>query len=315
METFVVTQDQQGERLDKFLNAQRPELSRSFLQTLIVDGNIQVNRSTRKANYTVKPGDTVTLEIPAPAPSTAQAEDIPLDILFEDDSLMVINKPAGMVVHPAVGHATGTLVNAVLGHDPEIVTSNKERAGIVHRLDRDTSGVMLVAKTDLAMHELQRQFADREVHKTYLALVNGVVKTPQGKIDAPLGRDPHDRKRTAIISGPNAREAITVFYVLAHSEKYSLLQIEPETGRTHQIRVHLAFIKHPVIGDELYNKKKNDLGLTRQFLHAWRISFMHPVSGEPMTFTAPLPPDLLVTLERANISADEIKRKEPAIQT
>lgn len=314
METFLVTRDEQGVRLDKFLIAQRPELSRSFLQTLIAAGNIRVNQATRKANYTVKPGDTVTLEIPAPAPSTAQAEDIPLDILFEDDALLVINKPAGMVVHPAVGHASGTLVNAVLAHDPDIVTGNKERAGIVHRLDRDTSGVMLVAKTDFALRELQRQFADREVHKTYLALVHGVVKTPQGRIDAPLGRDPHDRKRMAIISGQNAREAITVFYVLAHSERYTLLQIEPETGRTHQIRVHLAFLKHPVVGDELYNKKKNDLGLTRQFLHARRITFTHPVSHEPMTCTAPLPPDLLLALERAHISPDELVRKEPPVR-
>lgn len=314
METFIVTHDEQGGRLDKFLIAQRPELSRSFLQTLIADGNIRVNQSPRKSNYIVKTGDTITLEIPAPAPSTAQAEDIPLDILFEDDALMVINKPAGMVVHPAVGHTSGTLVNAVLGHDPEIVTSNKERAGILHRLDRDTSGVMLVAKTDLAMHELQRQFADREVHKTYLALVNGIVKTPQGKIDAPLGRDPHDRKRIAIVTGPNARQAITVFYVLAHSEKYTLLQLEPETGRTHQIRVHLAFLKHPVVGDELYNKKKNDLGLARQFLHAWRISFTHPVSHEPMTFTAPLPPDLVQALERAHISLDELVRQQPPVR-
>lgn len=314
METFIVTQEQQGQRLDKFLNAQRPELSRSFLQTLIIDGNIRVNQSVRKANYAIKAGDTVSLEIPAPAPSSTLAEDIPLDILYEDDALIVVNKPAGMVVHPAAGHATGTLVNAVLGHDPEIVTGNQERAGIVHRLDRDTSGVMLVAKTDAAMHDLQRQFADRQVHKTYLALVNGIVKTPQGKIDAPLGRDPHDRKRTAISSAPTAREAVTVFYVLAHSDKYTLVQIEPETGRTHQIRVHMAFIKHPVVGDELYNKKKNDLGLTRQFLHAWRITFTHPVTRASMTFTAPLPPDLTETLARAGIPSESIERGdlEPA---
>ncbi|MCC7165063.1 MAG: RluA family pseudouridine synthase [Anaerolineae bacterium] len=310
METFVVTPDRQGERLDKFMIAQRPDLSRAFVQSLIVEGSIKVNRAARKANYAVKPGDTITLEIPAPAPSAIQIQEIPLDILYEDDALLALNKPADMVVHPAVGHPTGTLVNAVLGHDPNIVTSNQERAGIVHRLDRDTSGVILVAKTDLAMRELQRQFAAREIHKTYLALVTGIVKTPQGKIDAPLGRDPHDRKKMAIVSGPNAREAVTIFSVLAHSDRYTLVQVEPETGRTHQIRVHLAFLKHPVVGDELYNRKKDDLGIGRQFLHAWRITFRHPITGEPMTCTAPLAPDLIEALERAQISPDAFERRD-----
>lgn len=306
MDIFPVTEAQRGTRLDKFLITQRPELSRSFLQSLIENGNIRVNDAARKANYTVKTGDSVTLEIPPPSPATARAEEIPLDVLYEDDGLLVINKPAGMVVHPAVGHTSGTLVNAVLGYAPEIVTGNEERPGIVHRLDRDTSGVMLIAKNDVALHELQRQFAAREIHKIYIALVNGMVSTPQGKIDAPIARDTHDRKKMTVYSTGHAREAVTVFYVLAHTDKYTLLRLEPETGRTHQIRVHLAFLKHPVVADEVYGKKKNDLGLERQFLHARRITFRHPITHQEMTFTAPLPPELTQALERTGIPLSAI---------
>lgn len=301
-ESYSVTLEQHGTRLDKFLTARRPDLSRAFLQTLISDGDIRVNAVPRKPNYPVKAGDTITLQVPLPAPSQAQPEDIPLDILYEDDTLLVINKPAGMVVHPAAGHVSGTVVNAVLGHDPDIVTGNRERPGIVHRLDRETSGVMLIAKNDLGLHELQRQFAAREIDKTYLALVNGIVKTPQGKINAPLARDPRDRKRMAIVSASHARHAVTVFHVIAHSDKYTLLRVEPETGRTHQIRVHLAFLKHPVVGDALYGKKKNDLDLAHQFLHAWRIMLRHPATQQQMTFSAPLPADLQQALVQIGIS-------------
>jgi 23S rRNA pseudouridine1911/1915/1917 synthase len=296
--------DDEGMRLDKFVTARRPELSRSFVQTLIADGHVRVGDLTRKANYAVKSGDAITLEIPPPAPTAAQPETIPLDVLYEDDALLVVNKPAGMVVHPAAGHSGGTLVNAVLGHAPDIVTGNEERPGIVHRLDRDTSGVMLIAKTDAALHELQQQFAAHLVHKTYLALVQGDVQTPQGKIDAPLARDPHDRKKMAVVTREHARQAVTVFHVLAHSEKYSLLRLEPETGRTHQIRVHLAFLKHPVVADEMYGKRKNELGLARQFLHAWRIRFLHPVSRNEMTFVSALNSDLRAALASEGFDAD-----------
>lgn len=302
-ESYSVTLEQQGTRLDKLLTALRPDLSRSFLQMLIAGGDICVNTVSRKPNYSVKAGDTITLRVPPPAPSQAQPEEIALDVLYEDDTLLVVNKPAGMVVHPAAGHGTGTLVNAVLGHNPAIVTGNRERPGIVHRLDRETSGVMLIAKNDLGLHDLQRQFAAREIHKTYLALVNGIVKTPQGKIDAPLARDPRDRKRMAIVNAPHARASVTVFQVLAHADKYTLLRVEPETGRTHQIRVHLAFLKHPVVGDLLYGKKKNDLNLTRQFLHAWRMTFRHPTTHREMTFTAPMPADLERALVQIGIGA------------
>src|SRR5581483_11347517 len=303
-DTFTVAAQEHGVRLDKFILRQRLDLSRSYIQSFIQDGFVQVEGKPRKPNYTVKSGETITLEIPPPAPTAAQPETIPLAILYKDDALLVVNKPAGMVVHPAAGHGSGTLVNAVLGYDPEIVTGNEERPGIVHRLDRDTSGVMLIAKTDAALRALQRQFAAREVHKTYLALVHGVVKTPQGKIDAPIARDPRDRKKMAVVTKPHARNAVTLFYVLARTNKYTLLRVEPETGRTHQIRVHLAFIKHPVVADEVYGKKRNELGLTRQFLHAWRIEFAHPVSGEKMTWGAPLPQDLKNGLTQSGIEFD-----------
>lgn len=311
-ECYNVTPEQQGTRLDKILIALRPDLSRSFVQTLIAEGDIRVNAQTRKPNYTVKAGDTITLQVPPPAPSQAQAEDIPIDILYEDETLLVLNKPAGMVVHPAGGHTTGTLVNAVLGYDAAIVTGNAGRPGIVHRLDRETSGVMLIAKNDRALLELQRQFAAREIHKTYLALVSGIVKTPHGKIDAPIGRDPHDRKRMAIVTAPHAREAVTAFYVLAATDKYTLLRVEPETGRTHQIRVHLAFLKHPVVADAVYGKKKNDLNLTHQFLHAWRITFSHPITRRQLTFTAPLPKDLEHALTQIGIDVPSIQGQGPA---
>jgi|SRR5581483_6062033 23S rRNA pseudouridine1911/1915/1917 synthase len=303
---LVVNADAAGTRLDKFICAQRPGLSRSFAQTLIADGHVQVGGAPRKANYAVKAGDAVTLEIPPPLATAATPEAIALDVLYEDDALLVINKPAGMVVHPAAGHAGGTLVNAVLGHAPDMVISNQERPGIVHRLDRDTSGIVLVAKTDAALHELQKQFAARTIHKTYLALVVGDVRTPRGRIEAPIARDPRDRKRMAVATGEHTRDAVTDFHVLARSEKYSLLKIQPQTGRTHQIRVHLAFLKHPVVGDATYGKKKNELGLTRQFLHAWRIEFAHPVNRNPMQFQAPLPPDLMTALARAGFDADQI---------
>lgn len=298
-----VSADEAGARLDKFISAQREDLSRAFVQTLIANGHVRVDGRARKANYVVKAGEVVDVEIPAPAATQLKPEAIALDVLYEDDALLVVNKPAGMVVHPAAGHANGTLANAVLGHAPDIVTGNAERPGIAHRLDRDTSGVMVVAKTDAALHSLQEQFAARAVHKIYLALVNGDVRTPEGKIDAPLGRDPRDRKKMAIVTAGQARHAVTVFRVLERTAKYSLLRVEPETGRTHQIRVHLAFLKHPVVADAVYGKRKNDLGLERQFLHAWRIAFTHPVTGAPCAFRAPLPMDLQNALTQAGFDA------------
>ncbi len=299
-EILHVDVDDGGQRLDKFVPAKLPTLSRSFAQQLIEAGQVCVEGRARKANYRVSPGDTVTVEIPPPHPTAARGENIPLTIVFEDETLLVVNKPAGMVVHPAAGHASGTLVNAVLGHAPDLVVGNAERPGIVHRLDRDTSGLIVIAKQDEAFRDLQRQFSSRLVQKTYLALVQGRVNVPQGKIEAPLARDPHDRKRFAVVASSHAREAITVFRIAERLEDYSLLEVEPQTGRTHQIRVHLAFIHHPVVGDTVYGRLRGDeLGLDRQFLHAWRLGFVHPEKGEAMQFAAPLPEDLSEALRRA----------------
>jgi len=267
---------------------------------------VRVGTRTRKSNYRVSVGETISVQVPPPQPTTAHGEAIPLAIVYEDDALLVVNKPAGMVVHPAAGHATGTLVNAVLGHAPDLVVGNAGRPGIVHRLDRDTSGLIIIAKQDDALRKLQHQFATRTVHKTYLALVDGNVSVVQGQIEASLGRDPKDRKKFAVVTLPGAREAVTVFRVVESLSDYTLLQVEPQTGRTHQIRVHLAFIHHPVVGDEVYGRtRRNALGLERQFLHAWRIAFEHPVTGARLELTAPLPADLAVALLRAGGNADQ----------
>lgn len=300
---FTVSAGDHGRRLDKVVHALKPTLSRSFVQDLIESGQVRVDGQARKSNYTLRVGQVITVEVPAPAKAAAVAEEIQLSILYQDEALLVIDKPAGMVVHPAAGHAHGTLVNALLAYDPGIVTGNTERPGIVHRLDRDTSGVMLVARTDAALHDIQRQFASRAVHKTYLALVEGEIAVPQGRIEAPLARDPRDRKKIAVVTSPSARASATVFYVVGRAPHYTYLRLEPETGRTHQIRVHLAFLKHPVVGDAVYGHKKNDLGLERQFLHASRIEFVHPVSGAQLSFSAPLPADLIAALGRAHIDA------------
>jgi 23S rRNA pseudouridine1911/1915/1917 synthase len=288
------------ERLDKFVSNHLPDLSRSLAQQLIDDEMIRVDGQARKANYRLGPGQEVSVNLPAPRPTAAKSEQIPLDILFEDESLLVVDKPAGMVVHPASGHVTGTLVNAVLGHAPGLVTGNAERPGIVHRLDRDTSGLIVIAKTDASLKNLQRQFSSRAVHKIYLALVHGRVQVPEGRIEAPLARDPQDRKRFSVNDSPRAREAVSVFRVGERLGDFTLLTVKPLTGRTHQIRVHLAFIRHPIVGDRIYGHKRDAaLGLKRQFLHAWRLGFVHPLTGDALQFTSPLPNDLSEALGRA----------------
>jgi 23S rRNA pseudouridine1911/1915/1917 synthase len=299
-ETLNVGAGESGERLDRFVASKLPTLSRSFIQQLIEDGMIRVEGRAPKANYRVRAGETIRVRVPPPQPTEAHAENIPLTIVYEDDALLVIDKPAGMVVHPAAGHTSSTLVNAVLGHAPDLVVGNVERPGLVHRLDRDTSGLIVIAKNDEAVRQLQRQFAARTVHKTYLALVDGRVEVAQGKIEAPLGRDPRDRKKFAVVTTPGAREAVTIFRVAEQLSDYTLLRVEPQTGRTHQIRVHLAFIHHPVVADAVYGRsRQNALGLSRQFLHAWRLALVHPVTGAPLEFTAPLPDDLGEALARA----------------
>lgn len=296
-----------GQRLDRYISEHMPQISRAVVQRLIEQGHVRVGGKERKSSYRVQTGEVISVRMPPPEPTAVGAEDIPLQIVYEDADVIVVNKPAGMVVHPAAGHASGTLVNAVLGYAPELEVGGEERPGIVHRLDADTSGLIVVAKNDRALRDLQEQFKSRRVHKTYLALVEGSVVPPRGRIEAPIGRDPKHRQKMAVITaGGKARDAVTIYQTIASSEGYTLVAAEPRTGRTHQIRVHLAFLGFPVVGDAMYGKKRNKLGLTRQFLHAWKITFRLPSDGE-LELTAPLPEDLSSGLEALGLGVASIQ--------
>ncbi len=288
-----------GERLDKWLAQKLPDRSRTEVQRWIKEGLVRVNGRASKPGYKLEPGDIVEVDVPvAQAYEGVAPEPIPLDIIYEDQDLLVINKPAGMVVHPAPGHTSGTLVNAVLYHCPDLEgIGNVLRPGIVHRLDKDTSGLILVAKNDHAHRELQRQFKAREVEKSYLALVEGHLQPKIGRIEAPIGRDKKHRKRMAVIR--DGREAITEYRVIDYYDDFTLVEARPLTGRTHQIRVHFAFIGHPLAGDTVYGRRKQRLKpwLKRHFLHAHRLRFRLPSTGEMVEFTAPLPPDLQAVLD------------------
>jgi 23S rRNA pseudouridine1911/1915/1917 synthase len=294
--------DQSGSRLDKVLVSRLPELSRSAAQRLIDEGRVTVNGELVKASYKTRSGDRVVVMLPAEEAVELSAEAIPLDVVHEDESLLVVNKPAGMVVHPAPGHPGGTLVNALLGNFPELSFDDDRRPGIVHRLDRDTSGLILIAKSERVRRMLQRQFKERQVYKGYLALLDGHMQPAWGRIEAPIGRDPQHRQRMSVL--PGGREAITEYHVLeefAHevgpvAGDYSLAEAEPQTGRTHQIRVHFASVGHPVVGDSVYGRRRPRLPLTRQFLHARRLGFKHPVTGRRIDLEAPLPEDLAMLL-------------------
>jgi 23S rRNA pseudouridine1911/1915/1917 synthase len=287
------------ERIDKFLVTQLPDYSRSRLQGLIKDGFVNVDGvQVVKSGWMVSEGDIVDLILPPPQPSELVPETIPLEIIFENKELLVINKPAGMVVHPAVGHFTGTLVHAVLAYAPDIEgIGGEQRPGVVHRLDKDTSGLILLAKNDRIHRWLQDQFRLRKVVKTYLALVDGHPPTPTGRIEAPIGRDPSHRKQMAIVSPDKGREAETEYKTLESFPQFALLEAHPLTGRTHQIRLHLAFIHCPIAGDTLYGRRHPGLGLKRHFLHAARLSIQLPGENNPRTFLAPLPPDLVQVLD------------------
>jgi 23S rRNA pseudouridine1911/1915/1917 synthase len=300
---ITVPEDSDGLRLDRFLVSVLPQLSRSQIQRLIRDGRVTVAGRQARANQPVKRGQTVTVDVPEPSDATPQAEALDLPILYQDADLAVIDKPAGMVVHPAAGHASGTLVNALLHHVNDLSgIGGEKRPGIVHRLDRGTSGVMVVAKNDAAHEALSRQFHDREVEKEYTALVWGEVMAGR-RIDAPIGRDPSNRKKMS--SAParirRSREAVTRIVGAEHFGRVlTLARVAIHTGRTHQIRVHLSAIGHPVVGDSLYGgvhrRVPGDLRpimrLDRPFLHAARLSFTHPADGRRIDFDSPLPPDL-----------------------
>jgi 23S rRNA pseudouridine1911/1915/1917 synthase len=305
--THTVPED--GPRLDRYLAETWPDLSRSRLQRLIADGLVCVNIAPVRASYKVRVGDLISVRIPSPSPLAVSPEDIPLRVIYEDQDLVVVDKPAGLVVHPAPGHPSGTLVNALLAHCPDLAgIGGVERPGIVHRLDKDTSGLMVVAKNERAHQSLTGQIKERTVTKRYLALVHGDLRPPQGIIDAPIGRDPRNRQRMAVVS--DGRAASSAYMTLQRLGPYSLLEVRIHTGRTHQIRVHLAHVGHPVVGDAVYGRKdKGAAGhsggqlLSRQFLHAAVLGFRLPSTDEYREFRCDLPADLQAVAERLAVGA------------
>ncbi len=282
------------ERLDKYLVTCLPEFSRSRLQGLIRDNQVLVDgQVVTKTSHILNRGQKVVVTIPEPEPVGLIPEEIPLDVIFESDDLMIINKPAGMVVHPGAGHKTGTLVHAALAHAPELEGIGGElRPGVVHRLDKDTSGLILVAKNDRSHRWLQEQFRLRRVRKVYLALVDGTPPTPTGRIEAPIGRDPAHRRKMAVTTLQKGREAVTEYQTVETYAHHTLIEAHPLTGRTHQIRLHMAFLGCPIVADSLYGRRKPSLPLERHFLHATRLTILLPGQMEEQTFTAPLPADL-----------------------
>lgn len=295
-EEFEFQIEQKSGRVDKYLTTELETMSRSKVQNLIADGYVFVNGETIKANYKLETGDKVEVFVPEPEAVDVEAEDIPLDIIYEDKDIVLVNKAQGMVVHPGAGNPNGTLVNALLFHIKDLSGINGEiRPGIVHRLDKDTSGILIVAKNDEAHVNLSEQLQNRTVKRKYWALVHGVLPHEHGTINAPIGRDPKDRQKFTVIKG--GKEAISHFRVLERIQKFSLMEVSLETGRTHQIRVHLNYIDHPVAGDKIYGPKKSLEG-NGQFLHARMLEFTHPRTGETMSFEAELPALFEETLDR-----------------
>lgn len=278
------------ERIDKFLSAMLPEQSRSYLQKIIKDGSVQVNGKPVKASYRMEEGDEVLIDLPELKEPEILAEDLPLEILYEDESLLMVNKPKGMVVHPSAGHHTGTLVNAVLYHCQGQLSgiNGVLRPGIVHRIDRDTTGVLVVCKNDQAHNHVAAQLKEHSITRKYRAIVCGVIREEEGTVDAPIGRHPVDRKKMAV-NEKNGKRAVTHYRVLQRFDRHTYIECELETGRTHQIRVHMASIHHPILGDTVYGPEKNPYHLEGQTLHAMVLGLIHPVTGSYLEVSAPLP--------------------------
>ncbi len=301
MDVLKIDPDHAGLRLDAFLAAQIEGWSRARLQKLIENEDVLVNGKVSKPSYKLREGDEVEIELTAPITTGFAPENIPIDIVYEDETVVVVNKPAGLVVHPAAGTPSGTLANALAYYFQQLPNGDSVRPGIVHRLDRDTSGLLVVAKTETALENLSDQFRDRTVFKSYVALVHGRVLSNSGKIDQPLARDRSNRTRMAVIRG--GRGALTLYRVRRSFQRFTLLDVELKTGRTHQIRVHLAWLKHPVVGDETYGAGRDNTiqdpqlrarirNLKRHFLHAEKLGFTHPATKEFVKFESPLPPEL-----------------------
>lgn len=289
MDKLIVDKSLVSYRLDKLISIKFEQLSRTYVNNLIDDGHILVNEKKSKPSYKVKENDVISIDIPEAKPIDIKPEDIPLDIIYEDDDLLVINKPQGMVVHPAHGHYEKTLVNALLAHCKDLSGINGNlRPGIVHRIDKDTSGLIVVSKNDVSHLFLAEQLKDHTMHREYFALVKGYIKENEGKIDLPIARSKQNRQKMAV-DGADGKKAITYFNVEKRFNDYTLLRCKLMTGRTHQIRVHLSYIGHPVEGDSVYSKTKNRLYDNGQLLHAYKLTFIHPKTKKEMSFECPLP--------------------------
>lgn len=296
----IYVDEDDNERLDAYLANELDEISRSYVQKLIKEKLVFVNDKHVKSSYLVKEGDFIKVNLPKPKVLEIIPEDIPIDIVYEDEDIVIINKPQDMVVHPAPGNYNGTLVNALLFHIDNLSSINGIiRPGIVHRLDKDTSGLLIIAKNDKAHRTLSANLKDRNIKRTYISLVHGILSNEEGTINAPIGRHGTDRKKMTVTQ-KNSKEAITHYKVLERYNNYSLVEVNLETGRTHQIRVHMAYINHPVVGDPVYSKGKNEFGLDKQMLHAYKLGFLHPTRREYMEFKVDLPgyfKDILNILE------------------
>ena len=313
--SIQVKPSDEGKRLDVLVAAFLSDCTRTFVSRLIADEHVRVDGHPKKPGYRVKSGDNISGIIPPPVPVEFKPEPIPIDILHEDDHIVVVNKQPGLVVHPAPGHFSGTLVNGLLYHCPTIEGIGGEvRPGIVHRLDKDTSGTMVVAKNDAAHTALSRQFKSRKIQKTYLALVHGKMKSSAGSVELPIGRHPVERKRMSTVS-PRGRTAVTNWKVYEQFQNFTVLEVDLKTGRTHQIRVHCSALGHPIVGDKVYRPRKLEktiargsqqsdqiLGILksarRQMLHAWRLNFRHPHTGKAVSFASPLPEDMAQVIEK-----------------
>ena len=296
---FNISDNNEGTRLDLVLSAGLEDYSRSFIQKLFAGGLIQVNgEECREKKRKCKVGDVVTIQVPPPSKLEVTPENIPLDIVYEDEDVLVVNKPAGMVVHPAPGNYSGTLVNALMHHCGDQLSSINGviRPGIVHRIDKDTSGLLMVAKNDRAHSSLSRQLSEHSITRKYNAIVYSNIREDEGTVDAPIGRNPENRLKNSVIregapGSAGARHAVTHYRVLERFGNFTLIEAVLETGRTHQIRVHMSYIKHPLLGDELYGPSRNKQGAKRQMLHARVLGFVHPATGKYMEFSSPLPED------------------------
>lgn len=289
MEEIVVKDNIQKKRLDSYIANEKQELSRTTIKRLLDEEKILVNGKKEKASYKPEVGDKIKIEIPEAHEIKLEAQNIPVPVIYEDNDIIVVNKPKGMVVHPANGNPDGTLVNAILAMCKDSLSGigGEIRPGIVHRLDKDTSGLLIVAKNDVAHMKMSKQIQDRQVIKKYIALVRGIVPEDEATIDIPIARSTKDRKKMAV--DPKGKNAVTHFKVLKRYEKYTLLELKIDTGRTHQIRVHMSYIGHPVVGDMVYSNGKNEFGIEGQMLHAKYLEFKHPITGKELKLEAPIP--------------------------